>query len=147
MSIPASPGTVDVVCSQCSTRNRLPQARVADDPHCGRCGRDLLPAHPVALTDANFDAVVQGTELPVVVDFHAAWCGPCHAMAPVYDQAAAQMKGRALLVKVDIDAEPRTAARFAIRSVPTLVRLDRGTERARLSGARPAGELARFALG
>jgi thioredoxin 2 len=130
---------VHIACAHCGATNRVPAARLAEDPTCGRCGQALLAGEPVELTDANFDAVVGRTELPVVVDFWAPWCGPCRMMAPAYAQAAAQLKGRALLAKVNSDDNPRTAARFAIRSIPTLVRLEGGQEVRRTSGALTAG--------
>ncbi len=99
------------------------------------------------LTDGNFEQVVAGSELPVVVDFWAPWCGPCRQMAPQFAQAAGALKGRALLVKVNSDDNPQTASRFGIRSIPTLVRLDRGREVARIAGARPAGQIVQFAAG
>lgn len=134
-----------ITCAHCAATNRVPAARLGDDPTCGRCGRALLAGEPVELTDANFEAVVSKTDLPVVVDFWAPWCGPCRTMAPAFEQAAAQLKGRALLVKVNSDDNPHTASRFGIRSIPTLVKLDHGRELSRRSGALPAGQIVAFA--
>jgi thioredoxin 2 len=99
----------------------------------------------VELGDDNFDGVTSGTDLPVVVDFWAPWCGPCRSMAPQFEQAARVLRGKALLVKVDTDANPRAAARFNIRSIPTLVRLQNGREVGRRSGALPASQVVAFA--
>jgi thioredoxin 2 len=140
-----TPASRHVACAACGAVNRVPAERLADDPVCGRCGRELLAGEPVELTDANFDAVVGKTELPVLVDFWAPWCGPCRMMAPAFAQAAAQTKGRALLVKVNSDDNQRLAARFGIRSIPTLVRLDGGRETARQAGAVPAAAIVAMA--
>lgn len=136
---------IHITCAHCGATNRVPAARRTDDPTCGRCSQPLLSGEPVELTDANFDAVVGQTDLPVVVDFWAPWCGPCRMMAPAFAQAAGQLKGRALLVKVNSDDNPRTASRFGIRSIPTLVKLDHGRELQRQSGALPAGQIVAFA--
>jgi thioredoxin 2 len=142
-----SANTLHLACPHCGATNRIPTARLGDDPVCGRCGQALLDGLPVELSDANFDQVVAGSELPVVVDFWAPWCGPCRQMAPQFEQAAGSLKGRALLVKVNSDDNPRTASRFGIRSIPTLVKLDHGREVARVAGARPAGQIVQFAGG
>jgi thioredoxin 2 len=134
-----------VACRHCGATNRVPTARLAEDPVCGRCGQALLPAEPVELGDADFDRVVGKTELPVLVDFWAPWCGPCRMMAPQFERAAAHLKGRALLVKVNSDEAPQVSARFGIRSIPTLVKLERGREVARQSGAVDAARIAAFA--
>lgn len=136
---------VHAACAHCGATNRVPRGRLADDPVCGRCGAALLPGEPVELSDANFGAFVAASGLPVVVDFWAPWCGPCRSMAPQFAQAAAQLKGRAVLVKVNSDDNPHTAARYAIRSIPTLVKLQGGQEVARVSGAQPAGQIVSWA--
>lgn len=103
----------------------------------------------IEVGDDNFQTAVlqRSQEVPVLLDFWAPWCGPCRQMAPQFAQAAGTLKGRALLVKVNSDDNPHTAARFAIRSIPTLVNLHRGQEMARVSGARPAAQIVQFAQG
>ncbi len=137
--------THHVVCAHCGAVNRLPLNRLADDPDCGRCHKPLLDGRPVELDDLSFDAFVRQTMLPVLVDFWAPWCGPCRQMAPQFEAAARQLKGRALLVKVNSDDSPAAASRFAIRSIPTLVRLQAGAELRRQSGALQAAQIVALA--
>lgn len=132
---------LNVACAHCLATNRVPAPRLADDPVCGRCGKELLDGRPVQLADSNFDLFAQRTELPVLVDFWAPWCGPCVGMAPQFELAARQLKGRALLVKVDSDENPRTSSRFGIRSIPTLVLLEGGREKSRQTGAMQASQI------
>ena len=133
--------TLNVTCAHCLATNRVPASRLPDGPVCGRCKKELLDGRPVELTDANFDLFTQRTELPVLVDFWAPWCGPCVSMAPQFDLAARQLKGRAVLAKVNSDDNPKTSARFGIRSIPTLVRLEAGREKSRQTGALQAAQI------
>ncbi len=135
----------NISCAHCGATNRVPVARLTEDPSCGRCGKDLLAGAPVELNDANFEAFTQRTDLPVLVDFWAPWCGPCRAMAPQFDLAAKQLKGQAILAKVNSDDNPKTSGRFTIRSIPTLVRLDSGRETSRQSGAVQAAQIVSLA--
>src|SRR5690349_21255728 len=130
-----------VACAHCRATNRIPAGRLADDPVCGRCGKPLLDGRPITLRDADFDAFVQKTDLPVVVDFWAPWCGPCRAMAPQFEQAAKQLKGRVVFAKVNSDDSPQLSQRYGIRSIPTMVRLQQGRELDRRSGALPLGQI------
>jgi thioredoxin 2 len=132
-------------CAECGATNRVPVARLGEQPVCGRCQAELRSAAPIELNDANFDAVMAATALPVLVDFWAAWCGPCQMMAPAFAQAATQLAGQALLAKVDSDANPRLSARFGIRSIPTILKMQGGREAGRQTGAVPMSAIVALA--
>jgi thioredoxin 2 len=134
-----------VACPACLTANRVPTARLGDAPTCGQCGAALLGGVPVELDEAAFDRYIARTELPVLADFWAPWCGPCRSMAPHFERAAMQLKGRVQLVKVNTEQVPALAMRMHIRAIPTLVLYRGGTEVKRASGALDAGELVRWA--
>ena len=134
-----------VACPHCQTLNRVPEERLGQDPNCGQCKAALLPSHPIELSDTNFARVITKTELPILVDFWATWCGPCQMMAPHFEQAAEQLKGQVLLAKLDTDSNQLTAGRFGIRSIPTLILFKNGSEVKRHSGAMSAGQIAGWA--
>jgi thioredoxin 2 len=137
---PAS-AAMTVPCPFCGTRNRVRAARVDDRPKVGTCARPLLLDRPVKADDASFDAVLGGTDVPVLVDFFADWCGPCRMLAPSLDAIAHERRGRLLVLKVDTDASPALSQRFAIRSIPLVVLFDGGREIARQAGALPKPQL------
>lgn len=127
-------------CPHCGTRNRVPDERLTEDPGFGRCGQPVAPRKPVALGDADLGAYLQGTEAPVVVDFWAAWCGPCRSYAQHFERLAGA-RPELRFVKVDSDAAPRTSAAMQIRSIPTTLLFVGGREVARQSGAMTAAQL------
>ena len=135
---------VQVVCASCLTANRVQEERLGERPGCGKCHAPLLDGRPVELHEASFDTLVGRTELPVLVDFWASWCGPCRMVAPELQRVAASNAGRYLVVKVNTDALPDLGERFGIRSIPTMAVFDRGREVARTAGARPAADIETF---
>jgi len=136
---------VQVACPACLAANRVPAARLGEDPKCGKCGAALLDGAPVELGEAEFEKFVARTGLPVLADFWAPWCGPCRAMAPQFERAARDLKERVRLVKVNTEEAPGLAQRYGIRAIPTLVLFKGGVEAKRMSGALDAGALARWA--
>ena len=133
-----------VVCPHCATPNRVAAQRLVDHGTCGRCKGALFEGHPLELNSGNFDAHIGRSELPIVVDFWAPWCGPCRSMAPAFEQVARDLEPTIRLAKLNTENEPQLASRFAIRSIPTLAIFRGGREIARQSGAMDAGGLTRW---
>ncbi len=140
----AAASMLRIACPACLTANRVDEARRGDGPRCGRCGAPLLDGRPVESDAAGFASLLAGTELPVVVDFWAPWCGPCRAMAPMFEQAARTLATEARFVKVNSDDEQALAAQYSVRAIPTLILFRNGGEVKRHSGAMDAGSLARW---
>ena len=128
-----------VTCANCGTRNRLSNSDESGKaPVCGKCHQPLdasAPSTPVIVTDANFASITSSTSLPILLDLWAAWCGPCRMIAPVIEQLAAELSGRVLVGKLDVDANPHTSAQFGVQSIPTLLILQNGREVDRIVGA------------
>lgn len=130
-----------VACPHCSAINRIPASRLSDHPSCGKCKQALFTGKPIVLTDASFTTHVERSSIPLVVDFWAQWCGPCKMMAPHFERVAGHLEPQVRLAKLDTDANPQAAARFNIRSIPTLIMFKNGREVARQSGAMDANRL------
>jgi thioredoxin 2 len=133
-----------LVCPHCNATNRVPSDKLHAELNCGRCHLSLLHPHPDSLNESGFNAQLAKSELPLVVDFWAPWCGPCRMMAPAYEKVSQDMQGKARFVKVNTEDEQGLAATYNIRSIPTLAVFAGGREIARQPGAMSAPDLARW---
>jgi len=134
-----------VICPHCKSVNNIPQKESYKKANCGKCKNSLLETKPIELTETNFDEVLVNSDIPVIVDFWAPWCGPCKMMGPNFEQSAKKFPLKMLFAKVNTENEQNIGARFGIRSIPTLIVFKNGKEVHRVSGALDEANLSNLA--
>lgn len=130
-----------VACPTDASLNRVPRAKLDQKPKCGRCHNPLFQGKAVELNAANFDAHTLKSDVPIVIDFWAEWCGPCRMMTPNFEMAVPRLEPRVRLGKLDTEAQPAIAQRYGIRGIPSMVMIRKGREIARTSGAMPTSAI------
>ncbi len=133
--------SLHIVCPHCDAVNRVPAEKLGAGAKCGKCHRPLFVGQPLALDAARFQRHLERSDIPLLVDFWAPWCGPCRMMAPAFEQAAGQLEPRVRLVKVNTEEAQSLGMQYGIRSIPTMVLFHHGREVARMSGAMGAGDI------
>ncbi|MEA3301700.1 MAG: thioredoxin TrxC [Pseudomonadota bacterium] len=138
---------IHIVCPSCQGINRIPAARLSDNPKCGKCKQPLFQGAPLEVDEAAFQRQISRSDVPLLVDFWAEWCGPCKMMAPMFAQAAIELEPQVRLLKVDTEKNQNLAAQFNIRSIPTIAIFKGGREVARQAGAMQAPQLIQWVRG
>ncbi len=133
-----------LVCSACQAVNRIQAERLTQQPRCGQCKQPLFSGHPIELTEVNFKSQLTRSDIPLVVDFWAPWCGPCQMMAPAFVKAAQKLEPEVRLAKLNTEQEPELAGQFQIRSIPTMIMFKAGREISRVSGAMQEADIVRW---